>query len=73
MTTAGMPTPGPREIREDDIRRALQKFDPLWVELPDRTGRFVQFLVERIVVCPDSVDIRLCVKDTASLVKEPQV
>ena len=58
-------------LTENDVRNALQQFEPLWDELfPAEQARIVQLLVERIEVRPDSVDIRLRVEGLSDLVRE---
>ena len=49
-----------REITEEDVRKALHDFDPLWDELfPAEQARIIQLLVERVEVHPDGLDLKL--------------
>ena len=65
------PSKSEQPLTQDAIRRALQKFDPLWNELfPAEQARIVQLLVERVDVFPDGIDIKLRVDGIASLVTE---
>jgi DNA invertase Pin-like site-specific DNA recombinase len=48
------------DLKEADVREALNRLDPLWDELfPTEQARIVQLLVERVDVSPDSAEIRL--------------
>ena len=48
------------DIKEAEVREALERLDPLWDELfPAEQARIVQLLVERVDVRPDGVAIRL--------------
>jgi site-specific DNA recombinase len=59
------------EISEAEVRKALERLDPLWNELfPAEQARIVQLLVERIDVSPDGVDIRLRTEGLANLAAE---
>jgi hypothetical protein len=56
------------DVKETDVREALERLDPLWSELfPAEQARIVQLLVERVDVSPDGVDIRLRTEGLASL------
>ncbi len=62
------------DIKEADVREALERLDPLWDELfPAEQARIVQLLVERVDVSPDGVDIRLRTEGLANLVTELRV
>ena len=59
------------DIKEADVREALERLDPLWDELfPAEQVRIVQLLVERVDVSPDGVDIRLRTEGLTNLVTE---
>jgi site-specific DNA recombinase len=59
------------DIKEADVRDALQRLDPLWNELfPAEQARIVKLLVERVDVSPDGVDIRLRTDGLANLVTD---
>ena len=59
------------DIKETDVREALERLDPLWDELfPAEQARIVQLLVERVDVSPDGVDIRLRTEGLTNLVTE---
>ena len=59
------------ELSETDVHMALQNLDPLWDELfPAEQARVLQLLVERIVVRPDGLDLRLRVDGLRSLVAD---
>jgi site-specific DNA recombinase len=59
------------DIKETDVREALERLDPLWNELfPAEQARIVQLLVERVDVSLDSVDIRLRTEGLANLVTD---
>jgi site-specific DNA recombinase len=59
------------DIKEADVREALQRLDPLWNELfPAEQARIVQLLVERIDVHPDGADIRLRAEGLTDLVAD---
>jgi site-specific DNA recombinase len=61
------------DIKEAEVREALEQFDPIWDELfPVEQARVVQLLVERIDVSLDSVTIRLHTSGLASLIAEMQ-
>jgi site-specific DNA recombinase len=58
-------------LSENDVREALERFEPLWDELfPAEQMRIVQLLVERIDVGTDRVDIRLRTEGLATLVED---
>ena len=53
------------------MREALQRLDPLWNELfPAEQSRIIQFLVERVDVNLDGVDIRLRTEGLTNLTAE---
>jgi site-specific DNA recombinase len=59
------------DIKEIDVREALERLDPLWNELfPAEQARIVQLLVERVDVSLDGVDIRLRTEGLANLVTD---
>ena len=59
------------ELSETDVHMALQNLDPLWDELfPAEQARVLQLLVERIVVRPDGLDLRLRLDGLRSLVAD---
>jgi site-specific DNA recombinase len=59
------------DIKETDVREALERLDPLWSELfPTEQARIVQLLVERVDVSLDGVDIRLRTEGLANLVTD---
>jgi site-specific DNA recombinase len=56
-------------LKEADVREAMERLDPLWDELfPAEQARIVQLLVERVDVSPDGVDIHLRTEGLANLV-----
>ena len=58
-------------MTEDDVRDALEEFDPLWDELfPAEQARIVQLLVARVDVGPDGLDIQLRVEGLTHLVRD---
>ena len=58
-------------VTETDVRKALERLDPLWDELfPAEQARIVHLLVERVDVGLDGVDIRLRTEGLASLVAD---
>jgi DNA invertase Pin-like site-specific DNA recombinase len=59
------------DLTEDDVREALERFEPMWDELfPGEQARIVQALVERVTVGPTGADIRLRVEGLAGLVRD---
>jgi len=59
------------DLTEAEVREALEQLEPLWDELfPAEQARIVRLLVERVVVGPDGVDIRLRVAGLTSLLHE---
>ena len=59
------------DLKEADVREALERLDPLWDELfPAEQARIVQLLVERVDVSPDGADIRLRTEGLTNLVTE---
>jgi hypothetical protein len=59
------------DVKEADVRQALERLDPLWDELfPAEQARIVRLLVERVDVGPDGVDIRLRTVGLATLVAD---
>jgi len=55
-------------IKEADVREALERLDPLWDELfPATSRRIVQLLVEGVDVSPDGVDTGCIRLNRASL------
>ncbi|MCB1376980.1 MAG: recombinase family protein [Alphaproteobacteria bacterium] len=58
-------------LTEEEVREALEQFDPLWDELfPAEQARIVQLLVERVDVRVDGVDIKLRIDGLAGLYRE---
>jgi DNA invertase Pin-like site-specific DNA recombinase len=65
---ARMEAPG---LKEDEVREALARLEPLWGELfPAEQARIVRALVERVTVGPAGADIRLRVEGLAGLVRD---
>jgi site-specific DNA recombinase len=59
------------DIREAEVREALDQLDPIWDELfPAEQSRIVQLLVERVDVSLDGVAIRLRTSGIASLIAD---
>jgi site-specific DNA recombinase len=59
------------DVKETDVREALERLGPLWNELfPAEQARVVQLLVERVDVSLDGVDIRLRTEGLAHLVTD---
>jgi DNA invertase Pin-like site-specific DNA recombinase len=59
------------DLKEADVREALNRLDPLWDELfPAEQARIVQLLVERVDVSPDGADIRLRTEGLTNLVAD---
>ncbi len=59
------------ELTTDEVREALQQFDPLWDELfPAEQTRIVALLVERIDITASGLDIRLRVDGIPGLARE---
>jgi hypothetical protein len=59
------------DVKEADVRQALERLDPLWDELfPAEQARIVQLLVDRVDVGPDGVDIRLRTVGLSTLVAD---
>ena len=57
------------DIKEAEVREALEQLDPLWAELfPAEQARIVQLLVERVDFSLDGVAIRLRTSGIASLI-----
>jgi hypothetical protein len=59
------------DIKEADVREALEQLDPLWDELfPAEQARIVQLLVERVDVSPIGADIHLRTEGLTNLVAD---
>ena len=59
------------DIKEAEVREALEQLDPIWDELfPTEQSRIVQLLVERVDVSLDGVAIRLHTSGIASLIAD---
>jgi site-specific DNA recombinase len=59
------------DIKEAEVREALEQLDPIWDELfPAEQARIVQLLVERVDIGLDGVDIRLRTSGIASLIAD---
>lgn len=59
------------EISEAEVREALERLDPLWDELfPAEQARIVQFLVGRVDIHYDSMNVRLRTAGLTELVDE---
>jgi DNA invertase Pin-like site-specific DNA recombinase len=59
------------EISEAEVRKSLERLDPLWDELfPAEQARIVQLLVERVDVSLDGADIRLRTEGLTNLMAE---
>ena len=57
------------DLTEAEVRKALQRFDPLWDELfPAEQARIVHLLVERVDVVQAGIDIRLNVAGLTRLI-----
>jgi site-specific DNA recombinase len=62
------------DIKEAEVREALEQLDPIWDELfPAEQARIVQLLVERVDIGLDGVDIRLRTSGIASLIGDLQM
>ena len=60
-------------ITEDDVRRALAKFDDIWNELfPVEQARLIQLLIERVDIRLDGLSIRLRTDGLVSLAADLQ-
>ena len=60
-------------ITEDDVRRALAKFDAIWNELfPAEQARLIQLLIERVDIRLDGLSIRLRTDGLVSLAADLQ-
>ena len=58
-------------LSEADVRKALERLDPLWEELfPAEQARIVQLLVERVDIGTEGADIRLRTQGLTSLVED---
>jgi site-specific DNA recombinase len=59
------------DLKEADVRQALNRLDPLWEELfPAEQARIVQLLVERVDISTEGADIRLRTQGLTSLVAD---
>jgi hypothetical protein len=59
------------DIKEADVRKALERLDPLWNErFPAEQTCIVHLLVERVDVSQDYVEIRLRTEGLANLVAD---
>ncbi len=59
------------DIKEAEVREALEQLDPIWDELfPAEQARIVQLLVERVDIGLDGVAIRLRTSGIASLIAD---
>jgi DNA invertase Pin-like site-specific DNA recombinase len=59
------------DISEDDVRIALERFEPLWDELfPAEQARIVRLLVERVDIGADGADIRLRTEGLTTVIAE---
>lgn len=57
------------KLKEDDVRAALERLDPLWEQLfPAEQARIVELLVQRVDVNPDGAVIRLRIEGLTNLV-----
>ena len=55
-------------VSENDVRRALVEFEPLWAELfPAEQARIIELLVERVELSPTGIDLRLRIDGLTSL------
>jgi site-specific DNA recombinase len=62
------------DIKEAEVREALERLDPLWGELfPAEQSRIVRLLVERVDVSSDGLDIRLRTEGMTNLVADLRV
>jgi site-specific DNA recombinase len=59
------------KISEAEVRKALERFDPLWDELfPAEQMRIVHLLVERVEVLPDRLNVQLRTAGLTKLIGE---
>jgi site-specific DNA recombinase len=59
------------DVKEAEVREALEQLDPIWDELfPAEQARIVQLLVERVDVGTDGLAIRLRTGGLASLIAD---
>ncbi len=59
------------DVTEDEVREALEQFEPMWEELfPAEQARIVQLLVEKVTIGPTGADIRLRIAGLLSLVRD---
>ena len=59
------------DVTEEEVREALEQFEPMWEELfPAEQARIVQLLVERVTIGPTGADIRLRIAGLSSLVRD---
>ena len=59
------------DVTEDEVREALERFEPMWEELfPAEQARIVQLLVEKVTIGPTGADIRLRIAGLLSLVRD---
>ena len=59
------------DLTEDEVRVALERFDPLWDELfPAEQARILRLLVDRVTVDADGAEVRLRLDGLASLARE---
>ena len=58
-------------VTEDDARKALQQFSPLWDELfPAEQARIIGLLVVRVDIRMEGLDVRLRVDGLSGLAQE---
>jgi hypothetical protein len=63
-----------RDISLDEVRMALQQFDPLWDELfPAEQARIVALAVERVDIGTNDINVRLRIDGLAELAQERMV
>jgi hypothetical protein len=59
------------DLTEAEVRKALDRFDPLWDELfPAEQSRIVRLLVDRVEIATTGIDIRLRVDGLGTLFAE---
>lgn len=60
-----------RQVSERDVSECLHRLDPVWEELyPLEQTRIIQLLVERVIVTPGGMNIRIRTSGIHSLVSE---
>ena len=71
MATWRAAQPDCEGLPEDEARKALAEFDPLWTELfPAEQARIIQLLIERVEIGTDGLKLRFRDKGLSQLVAE---